>query len=126
MAAYEASVSVRVSARHAVRAPDGTMEAPHAHAWRVTAVFGAGQLDDHGFVIDFVLARKALADIGEALAGSNLNDLPSMPPGGATAERLAEYLAGQMQRRLGRPATGVRVAEAPGCQAAFYPAGLSP
>jgi len=126
MAAYEASVSVCLSARHAVRAPDGAMEAPHAHAWRVTAVFRAGQLDANGFVIDFLVARKVLAEIGEALAGSDLNDLPSMAASGATAERLAEYLAGQLQHRLGRPAACVRVTEAPGCEAAFYPTGMSP
>ncbi len=118
---YEVSVSVRFSARHSVAMPDGTAEAPHGHDWRVTAAFRADRLDENGFVIDFLAARTALEEIVGELDGTDLNELPAMSGGSATAERLAEYMAGRLKGRLGRDVHCIRVTEAPGCSAAFYP-----
>ncbi|MCK4626038.1 MAG: 6-carboxytetrahydropterin synthase [Phycisphaerae bacterium] len=122
MGIYEVTVSTCFSARHSVALPDGTMEPSHEHDWSVTATFRANRLDTDGFVVDFVVVRSALAEITGELEGANLNDL--LPPDfAATAECLAEYLAGRLAERMGREVHCVRVTEAAGCSAAFYPNG---
>lgn len=98
------------------------MEDPHGHDWQVTAAFRAGRLDTDGFVVDFVAVRSALDEITGEMEGGDLNDL--LPPDfAATAECLAEYLAGRLSGRLEREVHCVRVTEAAGCEAAFYPSG---
>jgi len=121
MGVYEVIVSSRFSARHGVALPDGVMEEPHEHIWVITACFRADELDENGFVVDFTKIQKALNEIVSQLEGSNLNKLLTSYSGGATAECLAEYLAGQLSQRIGRDVYFVRVSEAPGCSAAFYP-----
>ncbi len=122
MGTYEVMVSSRFSARHGVALPNGVMEEPHEHLWVVTAAFRADELDGNGFVVDFLKVRKALNEIVSELEGSDLNELLASGAGGTTAECLAEYLAGKLSRRVGRDVYCVRVTEAPGCSAAFYPA----
>lgn len=116
-------MSARFSARHSVSLPDGTAEEAHEHDWRVTAAFRAGGLDENGFVIDFTAARAVLEEITAEVEGTDLNDSPAGEDGDATAERLAEYLAGQLAQRSGRDVHCVRVTEEAGCDAAFYPNG---
>lgn len=123
MGFYEVTVSARFVARHSVALPDGSAEVPHEHEWCVTAAFRADRLDENGFVIDFTAVQAVLAEIAGELEGKNLNDSPLCADGGAaTAERLAEGLAGWLAQRSGRDVHCLRVTEAPGCDAAFYPA----
>lgn len=116
-------MSARFVARHSVALPDGAAESPHEHEWCVSAAFRADCLDENGFVIDFAAVRALLVEITGEMEGKDLNDLLSGAEGGATAERVAEYLAGRLSLRLGRDVHCLRVTEAPGCDAAFYPLG---
>jgi len=120
MATYEASVTASFAARHSVRMPDGNMEQPHQHDWQVTAAFRADRLDANGFVIDFLRAREALDEVASELAGADLNDITNCPAG-ASAERVAEYIARSLHCKVGREPYCVSVGESPGCAAAFYP-----
>lgn len=120
MAAYEITVSASFPARHSVTLPDGANEPPHQHDWQAEAILRADRLDANGFVADFVAVQQALADVTAPLARADLNEL--LGPA-ASAERLAQHLAGQLQKRLGRKLHCLRVQEAPGCWAAFYPGG---
>jgi 6-pyruvoyl-tetrahydropterin synthase len=123
MSVYEASAEAGFRAGHAVRAPDGSMEAAHEHDWRVTATFRAGTLNANGFVVDFLAVRSALERATGELAGRDLNAAIGPPGTGASAERVAEHLAGRLAELLDRRPHCVRVVEAPGCTAAFYPEG---
>lgn len=97
------------------------MEKPHEHDWHVTAAFRAERLDENGFVIDFLLADGALREIAAGLGGCDLNDAIPGGSGGASAERVAEHIARSLECTLGRDVYCVRVTEAAGCEAAFYP-----
>ena len=121
MAAYEVEVSAEFSATHAARLASGPLEEPHAHPWRVTAVYRAEALDKSGFVVDFLAVQGALASLAGELAGADLNQIVPPIGQGASAERVAEYLARRLAAALGREAFCVRVSEAPGCRAAYYP-----
>jgi 6-pyruvoyltetrahydropterin/6-carboxytetrahydropterin synthase len=120
---YEASVSRAFSASHSLLLPTGAPEGPHEHLWHVTASFRASKLQQPlGVVIDFIEVEKALDAIVRELQGTVLNSLPAFADGQCSAERVAEYLAGDLARRLGgRRPWRVSVTEAPGCSAAFYP-----
>jgi len=122
---YEVSADAAFSATHSVRQPDGSMEAPHQHDWRVTVAFRSGALDADGFVMDFLALREALAKVTASLRESDLNAALGAAEGGASAERLAESIARRLAEELGREPHCVRVVEAPGCTAAFFPAGRS-
>lgn len=121
MPAYEVSVEVRFAARHSVRLGDGSMEDSHEHDWRATAVFRAGQLDENGFVVDFVAVSGALREIAADLSGTDLNRVVPNGGSGASAERVAEHIARSLQCKWGQEVYCVRLTEAPGCTAAFYP-----
>jgi len=124
MGLYEVSVDHAFNARHALRLPDGTWERPHSHLWRVTATFRARRLDDvMGVVIDFLDVQRALEKVDHNLQGADLNELPAFQGASPSAERLAEHVARRLADRLGARCGlyRVRITEAPGCSAAFYP-----
>jgi 6-pyruvoyl-tetrahydropterin synthase len=124
MGTYEVTVEHSFSASHAVRMPDKTWEASHSHVWKVGAAFRADRLDATMYVvIDFVVVQRALQEIASILEGADLNELPAFASTGASAERVADYIAEKLTEHLGRDAGLYRVAvtEAPGCIAAYYP-----
>lgn len=121
MSMYEATVEGEFRASHSVPRPDGSMEPSHEHPWRVAAVFRSEELDAGGFVIDFLAVKAALAKLSDSLAGADLNVALGRSEGGASAERVAEHIAGALRGMVGVRPHCVRVAEAPGCTAAFYP-----
>ena len=103
---------------------DGSLEEPHEHEWHVVATFRSGVLDEPmGVVIDFVEVENALADIARELEGSNLNALEAFSDEKPSAERVARHVAGLLAERLARGDLlhRVRVTEARGCSAAYYP-----
>jgi len=123
MATYEVSVEGSFRAAHGIRLADGTMEPPHAHLWKVTATFRAESLDEaSGVVVDFLDARRALEHAAAELEGRDLNALPGMA-GGASAERVARFLAGRVSALLDAALYRLEVTEADGCRAAYYPSG---
>jgi 6-pyruvoyl-tetrahydropterin synthase len=121
---YEVSVSRAFTAAHSILLPKGPEE-PHEHLWHVTATFRARKLaEPMGVVIDFLQVQAALDGIVERLQGSSLNALPFFADGRCSAERVAEYLCGEIARGTGGAKPWrVSVTEAPGCAAAFYPEG---
>ncbi len=124
MSIYEVSVEHSFSARHAIRLPDGSWEPSHGHGWHVTATFRADRLEEpSGVVVDFLDVQRALQQIAGELGGTDLNTLADFEGQGASAERLAEYLARRLGNLLETRARLYRLAvvEAPGCSAAFYP-----
>ncbi len=119
MSSYEVSVSASFAARHAVAMADGSMEQVHEHDWQVEAVFRAAALNADGFVVDFLAVREALDGALAKLAGTDLN---AVLPAGASAEQVAAHIAAAMVGG-GDGLYCVRVGEAPGCKAAYYPDG---
>lgn len=129
MGTYEVSVDHAFSARHAVRLPDGSWEAPHCHLWQVTATFRSERLHEvMGVVVDFLDVQRALEKIDGKFQGADLNELSAFDGMSPSAERVAEYIAARLAAHLG-PACGlycVKITEAPGCGAAFYPGPQAP
>jgi len=129
---YEASVQQAFTAAHSLPLPTGGREPSHKHTWVITATFRARQLDDTmAVVIDFVAVQAALKAIAADLEGGDLNNQEAFIDGRASAERVAELVAGLLADQLSGLLTGpddqgpwlhcVEVTEAPGCAAAFLP-----
>ncbi len=126
MPTYEASVSRSFDATHSLRLPGGEQELPHEHTWRMTATFRSESLQPAmAVVIDFVEVERAMGRLVAQLQGIDLNTLPAFADGRCSAERVAEYLAGQLCGMIagGEMLYRFAVTEAPGCTAAYYPRG---
>ncbi|MBI5724199.1 MAG: 6-carboxytetrahydropterin synthase [Planctomycetes bacterium] len=126
MEIYEASVRAAFGARHAIRLADGSLEPSHEHLWEVQAAFRAERLDPATHVvIDFVEVKDALDRISAEFEGADLNSMHEFSAASPTAELVARMLAQKLLAVLsaGGMLYMVRVSEAPGCHAAYYPSG---
>ena len=119
---FEVTVEDGFSACHSVLLPGGSYEPPHVHEWRVWVTFRAATLNEAGFVVDFVEAQAALRQACGELDGGDLNAHTRFATG-ASAERVAHWLAERMATLVGESARvhRVSVTEAAGCVAAYYP-----
>jgi 6-pyruvoyltetrahydropterin/6-carboxytetrahydropterin synthase len=114
---FAVSVEREFVAAHHVRMPDGSLESPHDHRWKVRALFRAPTLDSVGMVVDFVAATQALAEVVGALDGTDLNRNPALSGRNPTAEVVAQFVLASL-RAAGWPSLyAVEVTEAPGCLA---------
>lgn len=126
MGTYEVSVEHSFRAWHAIAMPDGSWENSHEHLWATTAVFRSRELDPaRGVVIDFLDVMRAMTDVATRLEGRDLNKIEPLSAGGAgaSAERVAEYLARLLREAMGKDGDKlycVSVTEAPGCRAAYF------
>ena len=117
---FEVTVEDAFSACHSVLLPGGSYEPPHVHEWRVWVTFRSAALNEAGFVVDFVEAQAALRQACGELDGGDLNARTGFATG-ASAERVAQWLAERMAALMGESARVYRVAvtEAAGCVATF-------
>ncbi|MGB0766627.1 MAG: 6-pyruvoyl trahydropterin synthase family protein [Phycisphaeraceae bacterium] len=126
---YEITVESVFAAAHAIRLPDGSLEPAHGHNWPVTLTVRADRLDDIETVCDFHLLQDLL---DRALAPWQNNDLNRCEPFAdaagelkvnPTAERVARAISDKVFPSLPESCTlvSVRVGEAPGCTASYYP-----
>jgi 6-pyruvoyl-tetrahydropterin synthase len=107
------------------RAAFGSVAEPHSHDYRVT-VRVRGPLGGDGFVTDLAELDRLLAEVVQALDGTDLNEsVPDVRAGlvQPSTEVLARWLWGRLEGRIGGGArvAQVRVAESAEL-AAEYPA----
>jgi 6-pyruvoyltetrahydropterin/6-carboxytetrahydropterin synthase len=88
-----------VAAAHFLPGYPGDCAVTHGHNWSFEATIGADALHED-MVVDF----RAVKAVFKRLDHTLLNENPSLCSGGRrpTAERLAEWLAGEVQRVLDR------------------------
>ena len=127
MAMFEVSVESVFSASHQVILSDGKKEPVHGHDWKVTVTFAGNELDETGFLVDFIAAEKALSGIVEQLNHTSLNECPAMCGMNPSAEHVAriigDYVAGD--KTVGHAFARINLTEAPGCSATYIPAKLN-
>ena len=120
---YELSIERVFSAGHAL-AIQGRREPLHDHDWRVTVVVAGPRLDADGLLCDFHQLDAWLDEVIRPLRNRNLSETSPFVLINPSAERVAEHIALEMNRRLpgdGLRVTRVTVTEAPGCAAGFRP-----
>lgn len=90
---YTLRVEGAFEAAHRVVNYPGKCDRLHGHNWVVEATFQGTQLDELGMLIDFKVAKKALAEILEDFDHYYLNDFPPFKDGvNPTAENLARII----------------------------------
>ena len=119
---YEVMVGGSFRASHFIDFPDGP-EPPHEHDFRVQLFVRGEELDETGFLLDFFYLRRLLEEMLRPLQGANLNEVPPFTDQSTSAENLARYLFGELERRLEGKSlrvSGVKVWDTPESCAAYY------
>jgi 6-pyruvoyltetrahydropterin/6-carboxytetrahydropterin synthase len=89
-AGYEVGSSIAVRALHRmpVEGPEGEL---HAHDYRIEAVVGRRELDEHGMVCDLDLLRAALRDTAAQIQDKDLERIRPASAEAVTVEVLARW-----------------------------------
>jgi 6-pyruvoyltetrahydropterin/6-carboxytetrahydropterin synthase len=120
---YEISTEVTFSGAHFIAGYPGDCARMHGHNWRVRAAVkaerakagsggggaGAGGSGPAGLTYDFRKLRALLGDIAALVDHSVLNDLPYFKDRNPTAEAIAEWFYGEIEKRIGSEAAVARV-----------------
>jgi 6-pyruvoyltetrahydropterin/6-carboxytetrahydropterin synthase len=127
---FEISVEAEFAAAHSL-VIGGEREPVHGHNWHVTVTAAGPQLDADGLLCDFHLIERFLRELIAPMHNRNLNDLPAFAALNPSAENVARHIADQLiaglERKLAPRAAiaSVRITEAPGCAATYYPGPLA-
>ena len=95
---YELSIRSEFSAVHWLRLYKGKRENVHGHNWTIEARIRAGEPDDYGMLMDFVLARECLDKVLDELDHKNINDIPYFSDRNPTTELIARYIYDELER----------------------------
>ena len=119
---FEVSVATSFHAVHAVTI-SGVEETPHEHDWNVVVSIQGDKLDDDGLLVDFIALQRELEQVVSPFRNVNLNQCSVLDGQNPTAERVAWYIATQLQNKIQAPANiySVIVTEAPNCIATYRP-----
>jgi 6-pyruvoyltetrahydropterin/6-carboxytetrahydropterin synthase len=112
---YEVGSGITVRALHRmpVEGPEGEL---HAHDYRIEAVAGRRELDEHGMVCDLDLLRAALRDAAAQIQDEDLERIRPPEAEAVTVEVLARWAHGRLSagvRDSGAETLTVRVWETP-------------
>jgi len=108
---YTLRVEGAFEAAHRVVDYPGKCDRLHGHNWVVEAAFRGTQLDDLGMLIDFKVAKKALAAVLDDYDHYYLNDIPPFSEGvNPTAENLARIIYERAAAGRERAGTGAELA----------------
>jgi 6-pyruvoyltetrahydropterin/6-carboxytetrahydropterin synthase len=107
---YEISTEGTFSAAHFLEGYEGDCARLHGHNWRVRVTVRAEKREPSGLTLDFRRLRDLLRQVIEPIDHRVLNDLPLFQGRNPTAEALAEWCFGEIDRCLdGEAVTVVRV-----------------
>lgn len=95
---FEIKVEGEFEAAHRIVDYPGKCDRLHGHNWKVEARIRGTVLDNLGMLIDFKLAKAALAEVLAELDHQYLNELEPFHVINPTAENLARYIYGMLKR----------------------------
>jgi 6-pyruvoyltetrahydropterin/6-carboxytetrahydropterin synthase len=104
---YELFITAEFSAAHNLRHYKGKCERLHGHNWRVDLRLAGRRLNKEGMLLDFVEAKRILAEVLDPLDHTYLNEVPPLDRLQPSSENLARVVAEAVAKRLPK---GVRVA----------------
>ncbi len=123
---YELKVITRFAAAHRLTMVGAKCENMHGHNWKIEVVLKGDRLNTAGVLMDFGEIKVLVRDIIGRLDHQFLNELPIFAECQPSSERIAAFVAGQLQQTLDAP--GVRVSrvsawESDDACATFIPGG---
>jgi 6-pyruvoyltetrahydropterin/6-carboxytetrahydropterin synthase len=78
----------------------GRENQPHAHHYRMEAIFAGDELDRHGYLLDIAIVKEHLDRLVERFRDRTLNDLPELENRNPGLEPFARVLAEGLARGL--------------------------
>ena len=88
------------AAAHAIRGHTRGCQNLHGHNYRVRVHLRARRLDDLGMVLDFADLKSIMQEILGPFDHRVINEVPPFDQRNTTAELLAEYVFGEVAKRL--------------------------
>ena len=124
---YKLFITAEFSAAHNLRHYKGKCERLHGHNWRVDLRLAGRRLNKEGMLLDFVEAKRILAEVLDPLDHTYLNEVPPLDRLQPSSENLARVVAEAVAKRLPK---GIRVAavtcwESARCAATYTPTKVS-
>jgi 6-pyruvoyltetrahydropterin/6-carboxytetrahydropterin synthase len=104
---YELKVITRFAAAHRLAMVGAKCENLHGHNWKIEVVLAGDRLNDAGVLMDFGEIKAHLREIMGRLDHQFLNELPIFEGRQPSSERIAAFVAEQLDRAIGGPAVRV-------------------
>lgn len=104
---YELKVITRFAAAHRLTMVGAKCENMHGHNWKIEVVLKGDRLNSAGVLMDFGDVKALLRDIIARLDHQFLNELPMFAGGQPSSERIAAFVADQLQQALDVPTVRV-------------------
>jgi 6-pyruvoyltetrahydropterin/6-carboxytetrahydropterin synthase len=95
---FEAEVSVFFRFSHSLKGFGEKFEKIHEHTWDVTVRLATAALDQRGVSVDFTKLKENLGKLLEPFQGKLLNDCEAFRELQPTAERIAIWVAGKLEK----------------------------
>jgi 6-pyruvoyltetrahydropterin/6-carboxytetrahydropterin synthase len=97
---YRVWKETEISAAHSLRDYGGRCENPHGHNWRLRVYVESENLDETGMVMDFVVLKKVMQEVGSELDHQDLNRVPPFDSLNPTAENIARWFFERCAERV--------------------------
>jgi 6-pyruvoyltetrahydropterin/6-carboxytetrahydropterin synthase len=104
---YELKVITRFAAAHRLTMVGAKCENMHGHNWKIEVVLVGDRLNAAGVLMDFGDIKARVRDIIGRLDHQFLNELPIFAGCQPSSERIALFVADQLQQALDVPAVRV-------------------
>jgi 6-pyruvoyltetrahydropterin/6-carboxytetrahydropterin synthase len=104
---YELKVVTRFAAAHRLTMVGTKCENMHGHNWKIEVFLTGEKLDEAGVVMDFGDIKTRLREIIGRLDHQYLNELAMFQGRQPSSERIATYIAAELQRAIQNPAVRV-------------------
>ncbi len=104
---YEVKVVTRFAAAHRLTMVGAKCENMHGHNWKIEVALTGEALDAGGVLMDFGAVKGRLREIIARVDHQFLNELEMFQGRQPSSERIAAYIAGELQKAITTP--GVRV-----------------
>ena len=100
---WELNVRDKFQAAHFLKDYKGKCENLHGHNWKIEVVLRGDRLNAAGVLMDFGDIKALLRNIIGRLDHQFLNELPIFAGSQPSSERIAAFVADQLQQALGDP-----------------------
>jgi len=104
---YELKVVTRFAAAHRLTMVGTKCENMHGHNWKIEVFLTGEKLDEAGVVMDFGDIKTRLREIVGRLDHQYLNELAMFQGRQPSSERIAAYVATELQQAIQHPAVRV-------------------
>ena len=104
---YELKVVTRFAAAHRLTMVGTKCENMHGHNWKIEVFLTGEKLDEAGVVMDFGDIKTRLREIIGRLDHQYLNELAMFQGRQPSSERIAAYIAAELQQAIQHPSVRV-------------------